>query len=234
MDTITQCAQYSNAHPPLGQWEDAGSAQREGLPAQQNAGDSILPQLLGVMHVPSQHAPLLPQLTPVVPADGQIECVNAELTCRSSETLSTTTENGGHKCPVHSTTSRRAEPTARSAQVGRRASHVGGGVTQVLPSVPQILPAAQHVVPDAQVFRSHCDGRQVEQAEAMPILHEGETLGILPTAQHVNVSSPDKRCDTSQQSRHAVRRCSTCMCRRRHGCCRQTVEGSSRCAKAEA
>jgi len=27
-------------------------------------------------------------------------------------------ENGGHKCPVPSTTSRRAEPTARSSQVG--------------------------------------------------------------------------------------------------------------------
>ncbi len=39
-----------------------------GLLLQQVACESVLAQELGVMHVPSQHAPLLPQLTPVVPA----------------------------------------------------------------------------------------------------------------------------------------------------------------------
>ncbi len=88
-----------------------------GLLAQQNAGDSILPQLLGVMHVPLQHAPLLPQLTPVVPADGQIKCVNARLTCRSSAILITTTKMAV-TIPCSLTTFQRAEPTARSTQVG--------------------------------------------------------------------------------------------------------------------
>ena len=56
---------------------------------QQTAGDSVLPQLLGVRHLPAQHAWLVPQLSwPVGPADRQNQLLTtASQQARSADML---------------------------------------------------------------------------------------------------------------------------------------------------